>query len=516
MRKLNWLGLFLPLAAIASLLYWFVQGQHIQQEARALILLENTTLQAAGERFSEQLNNSARNLFVIANTPAVKRFIESPTPENRTLIEPLFQAFAGGRPEFLQLRLLDDKGVEVVRINRSAVGPQVVEADRMQDKGDRPYFTDVIRLRPRVIWVSDLNLNEEYGQIERPLKPVLRMSMRLQSASGRDFVLVVNLRGSLLLKGLREILGQSRGHGWMINDQGYWLVHPDASMQWGAQLNLSNRLQQVYPGLADALSSWRTDVVIGDSRSFVSQLKPMTDTELEGIVARSPEYSVIIHHENFAAALPGRWDRLPWLLLAYVIIAISCSLFILIRNRALRSEADHRALLERTRKESEEHAWMRETVYQLSLKLSSCGSAKQMAREALNELAPLLGLAAGCVFSYNRQRATLLASYGAADLADGREFGAGQGLVGEVAKTGEERRMSPPLPGYFDLSAGCGKASATELRVLPLAVHGHVVGVLELAFVKPLDPRDETYLAEVIPLLALHLDGMVRTRRQAA
>lgn len=517
MPLLPWLRLLAPLAVAACGLYWILQAQVIEQEARLLAEQEKAILRAAGERLSQRLNDAAEDLRVMSLTPAVERYVESPTQDNRSLIEPLLKAFAEGKWVFRKLRLIEAPGAEVVRIERNAAGAQVLGANLMQDQSGRDYVEKALGYPPGMIHTTAFSLNESFGQVERPFQASLRMSMRLQSSTDKDYLLVADLRAAVLLKDLEETLLASRGEGWLIDESGYWILHPDPRMRWGAQLNPSNRIDEIHPELATALKSGlREEIPVGTARFFRVRLTPLQDSELQGQVAKSPRFEVLTHHRDFSSALPRPWAHLGWLIAAVALLAAASGLYVRTRARAERSEAESRALLERTSTENQRQTWLRSQLYQLSLTLSSCTHAPEMGQKTLQALAPQIGMAAGCIFSYSRDRATLLATYGAANIADLREFGSGEGLVGEVARTRQARHMTPPVAGYFDLSGGCGKAPAADLRVMPLEVHGHMVGVLEIALAEPLDERREELLREVLPLLALHLDGVLRSRRRTA
>ena len=135
---------------------------------------------------------------------------------------------------------------------------------------------------------------------------------------------------------------------------------------------------------------------------------------------------------------------------------------------------------------------------------------------ALEEIAPHVNLAAACIYVVRNRRSSLIAGYGLTQTDSHREFGLGEGLIGEVARTGVERRMTPPPQGYLDISAGLGQVPAAELRVLPLTMHGRTVAVIELALTSQLNQRQEEFLKQMLPLLALDLDGFHRSRRSEA
>jgi CheY-like chemotaxis protein/putative methionine-R-sulfoxide reductase with GAF domain len=58
----------------------------------------------------------------------------------------------------------------------------------------------------------------------------------------------------------------------------------------------------------------------------------------------------------------------------------------------------------------------------------------------------------------------------------------GQGLAGEVARSGKQVAVTDLPPGYIDVSSGIGHASPQHLVISPITVDGHVYGIIELGF----------------------------------
>ncbi len=154
-------------------------------------------------------------------------------------------------PAYDQVRFLDDRGRERLRVNR---GGQVVPAAQLQDKSGRSYFQRAWALPPGQLAVSAFDLNVENGQIEEPLKPMLRFSMPVFDAGGtRRGVYVINYLGAELLARLQEAV-PAYGHRLrMLNPGGYWLKGRTPAEEWGFLL----------PGREDVTLA-RTDPALWD------------------------------------------------------------------------------------------------------------------------------------------------------------------------------------------------------------------------------------------------------------
>ncbi len=78
-----------------------------------------------------------------------------------------------------------------------------------------------------------------------------------------------------------------------------------------------------------------------------------------------------------------------------------------------------------------------------------------------------------------------------------RRFHVGEGLVGQVARDGKLRKVTPLPEGYLCVSSGLGSAPARHLALAPMLANDSVCGVLELGFFEPPDPATEDFLGRI-------------------
>ncbi len=125
-----------------------------------------------------------------------------------------------------QLRFLDPSGTELFRVDYN--NQQAVLDKKHQNKGQRYYFLEAIKLDRGQIYVSPLDLNMEQGQIEIPHKPMLRLAQptfdKLGQVSG---VAVLNIQIQGFLENLKHMAGQHPWHFELLNAEGFPLISPD-------------------------------------------------------------------------------------------------------------------------------------------------------------------------------------------------------------------------------------------------------------------------------------------------
>ena len=167
---------------------------------------------------------------------------------NRQVTEELshfYLHFALRRSTYDQIRFLDNKGDEIIRINYNNGSPQVVPDSELQNKAGRYYFDDAMKLGRDQVYISPFDLNIENDQIEVPFKPILRFATPTFDLSGnKTGVVVLNYLGEHMLQNFLKISQNSFGAPELLNSDGYWLCSNDSQKEWGFMFK--NKKQETY------------------------------------------------------------------------------------------------------------------------------------------------------------------------------------------------------------------------------------------------------------------------------
>ncbi|NKN32535.1 PAS domain S-box protein [Marichromatium bheemlicum] len=203
---------------------------------------------------SRMLDEVDRDLHYLARGHGLSGCATDPETTATALLRD-WPAFMAAKPQYDQLRWIDVRGRERVRLEQSTPGPSMTPPAALQDKSGRPYFTETMALAPGETYVSALDLNVEHGGVEHPYKPVLRLATPVVDDAGRGCgILIVNYLATNLvdsLAGLRE------SKTWLLNRDGYWLVGARAEDAWGfmrgrPDLTLARRHPAAWARIASA------------------------------------------------------------------------------------------------------------------------------------------------------------------------------------------------------------------------------------------------------------------------
>ena len=155
------------------------------------------------------------------------------TPEGIDQAAKEWVVFSDKRKIYDQIRFLDVEGNEVIRINYLADGAYRIANSNLQNKADRYYFTETIRLNPGQIFISKLDLNMEQGQIEMPYKPMIRICTPAYNDQNVLLgIIVLNYKAENLLRDFKNVENVDLADHYLLNANGYWLSSPDSSQEW--------------------------------------------------------------------------------------------------------------------------------------------------------------------------------------------------------------------------------------------------------------------------------------------
>jgi len=230
-------GLFIILfnASINFVLQYKLSQDNVTQKAQEISYIKLDTILrptlARMDAIVESLHESQ----------TVKSYAYDDTKTDKSGVIKCFYAVAAANPQIMQLRFLDANGFEKVRIDREDENskPFILQDSQLQDKSDREYFQTIAAMDSEEIWRSQLDLNIEHGKVQIPHRPTLRIAMPfLQNGTFKGTVIVNVLVAQLL----ESVTTSSAFEHYIIDKEGFYLVHPNDTYSWNRFTNVSRTL----------------------------------------------------------------------------------------------------------------------------------------------------------------------------------------------------------------------------------------------------------------------------------
>jgi HAMP domain-containing protein len=230
-------------------------------------------------------------------------------------LEQEFLALSRNRRIYYQIRYLDEKGQEVVRVDFDGLRTRVIPEEALQDKSGRYYFKKTSRLSGKQIFVSPLDLNREKGKIEVPYKPVIRYAINVYDDNRKKAgIVILNIDASQFLKQLDKVR--------LVDSEGYFLNHPNPEKSWGGKndLNTGYDLKHEYPQLLNKIMG---------QHGIISN-RDLTLSYLRVSIPASPEFWTLIiqrdTHDILKSVTAFR-TTFTFILIIAILIALIFALF---------------------------------------------------------------------------------------------------------------------------------------------------------------------------------------------
>ncbi|KHD09010.1 hypothetical protein PN36_00185 [Candidatus Thiomargarita nelsonii] len=310
---------FIP-ALVTGIYAIQVSSKSLRSQALTTQTMQAKTL---ANNITSFLTNVKGDLMFLSQSPVMKDYLRANASEaesKRQALEQEFLAFSRNRRIYYQIRYLDETGQEIARVDSNSLTSRIIERDKLQDKSQRYYFKETIRLLANEIFVSPLDLNRERGQIERPFKPVIRYAVNIyDNKNNKAGIVIINVDANQFIKPL--------GNRRLVNHDGYFINHPSSEKSWGGPIDLDTgyNLQSEYPqwnlrilGQDGTLSTKRLTlshkrvIVPGTFHNWTLIIQRDTQDILKSVIAFRLMFSLILIIAVLIALIVG------WLLSARI------------------------------------------------------------------------------------------------------------------------------------------------------------------------------------------------------
>lgn len=214
--------------ALAGAIGVYLSMQALKSETLRNLNQEVTVRSQGIGRFFDQLSSE---LLYLANSRGLVDVLAARQTRDAQLLQMAttrlerdYAALATLYPHIYQIRLITADGNEWVRVDRKPDGVHVVARDALQPKADRYYFRNAMAVDVGQIYVSPLDLNVEFGKIEKPERPVIRVATPVAAPNGAKVgVLIINLHADILLEQIQQMANARHGTAYLLDSEGHFV-----------------------------------------------------------------------------------------------------------------------------------------------------------------------------------------------------------------------------------------------------------------------------------------------------
>ncbi len=193
------------------------------------------------------VDNIKSDISILANTPLVTKYILNSSKENKYDLYETSKNIIEKSEYYYQLRILSLSGYELFRMDHKNGKAIVVPDKSLQNKSNRYYYKQALRLKKGQIVVSDYDYNIENGKIERPIKPTFRLITPVYKNDKKLAYLVINFDDDILKKEFETFNRATGFEIYLLNNQKQFLFYKSSS----SELDKINKQSLSYAKLID-------------------------------------------------------------------------------------------------------------------------------------------------------------------------------------------------------------------------------------------------------------------------
>jgi len=279
------LSYFLP-SVLLVLALTFLGMQQAQKQQELLLKAEaHEKVLTAKASAVQNLDLIVRDVLYISQSKLLHDVVNVSDPQkSEQAVDALaqdWQALMSSSPMYDQIRWLDESGQERLRIDQTNTLPKRVAQSELQNKRDRYYFSQSVTLQAEQFYFSPFDLNIEFGEIEVPRKPMIRLSKPVFDAHGvNKGVVVLNYLGNDMLHEIKRLKDSEMQKIWLTNQEGYWLLGCVPQDEWGfmydrSDLTVKSRFPEAWEIISGQEHGYFTDQ---DGIWHFDTIRPMQET----------------------------------------------------------------------------------------------------------------------------------------------------------------------------------------------------------------------------------------------
>lgn len=237
----------IAVALITTYINYNMEYKKIQKNIDQRSLFVSNNIETHIKDYIDKVENS---IDAVNENQLFIDFILDPSKNSKKIAEQLFVNSMNNNQNFFQFRFIDTNGKEIIRVDRNKDTDAVfiVKQENLQNKSGRYYFKETINMKNDQYWYSKLDLNIENKEIEKPIRPAFRVSTNVYYKGKHYGILIVNVEMGKLISYIGEF---DQFDTFLVDDSGYFLLHPDSRKNWSRYLKTNHNIFKEFPKLTE-------------------------------------------------------------------------------------------------------------------------------------------------------------------------------------------------------------------------------------------------------------------------
>ena len=269
-RAVVMLGLLILLALIAMGAANYFYGSSLAIRETLSLSKEKMTNDALG--IENKVAEKKAELIILREVPPMRGIIRA---ENNggidqqtgvriaywyTRTEEVFAAFLKGKHnQYNQLCYLNEQGNELAKVAMVEGTVKVTPRNKLRKKSEYSYVAETIRLQEGEVYYANVGLNRLDGKILSPHLASLQIATPVYDEKNNACGLIVMSLSTRWLFSEIDSAGLD-AKKYLINQDGYFLVHPDPKKEFGFDLGFKYTINNEYPMISEEMLATESEI----------------------------------------------------------------------------------------------------------------------------------------------------------------------------------------------------------------------------------------------------------------
>jgi len=286
---------------VYQLKYSSVMNEYISEEKTAVDI---TTLYIA-----DKIEHIYVDMLFLSDAKHMQAFLDTPEGEKENdEVKQLLYSFSKEHTGLTQIRILDKSGMERIRVNKVEDKVTIVEDEELQDKSNRYYFIDTKEIKEKQLYISNFDLNIEYGKIVVPYEPTIRFIVPLFDSQGERFgIIIININGIEFLKIIREydLANMVYKNIGLLDSDNYWSLNTKKEDYLDNALIIKNEQQdEIHQLMEKITSNYSVENGMFEKNNIHYVFRKIELPDLNHYIFESPDFSwYIVGYYNVGALI---------------------------------------------------------------------------------------------------------------------------------------------------------------------------------------------------------------------
>jgi signal transduction histidine kinase/CheY-like chemotaxis protein/HAMP domain-containing protein len=161
----------------------------------------------------------------------------------------------------------------------------------------------------------------------------------------------------------------------------------------------------------------------------------------------------------------------------------------------------------------DQQRWVKASISEITGELQGAHSLAEFGGRLLSSLVPMVGGGVAAFYLFDESRGELhrVSAYGLVETSGSPgSFRVGEGLIGECARGLKVVTLTDLPPNYLQIASAVGHAPPAHVTALPVLSKDALLGVLEVASLRPFAAREQALVSEVLPVAGMSLEILQR------